>query len=279
VRAASGTAWVPGSKPFRFTEYGCAALDKGANQPNKFLDPKSSESALPRASNGRRDDLMQVAYLRAMWEYWTDPVNNPLSLATGQSMLDMARSHVWTWDARPFPAFPSLDSIWSDADNYTHGHWLSGRSSSQPLARVIAEICDRAKIAVYDVSEAHGIVRGFSVNEIGSARSALQVLSLAHGLEIIERDGVLKAWRLPADFDGVTPCPAAANADHRLQYLDYEGAVSGDRGSVARWDAGTAEWEEVEPDRIAVCFVGRRLNGRYALTHCDADSWELRRGA
>ena len=34
-------------------------IDKGANQPNVFFDPKSSESALPYYSNGERDDLIQ----------------------------------------------------------------------------------------------------------------------------------------------------------------------------------------------------------------------------
>ena len=51
-------------------ELGCAAVDKGANQPNKFVDSKSSESSLPRYSNGARDDLMQAQYLRAMVSYW-----------------------------------------------------------------------------------------------------------------------------------------------------------------------------------------------------------------
>jgi hypothetical protein len=41
-------------------ELGCAAIDKGTNQPNKFLDPKSSESSLPKYSNGGRDDLIQA---------------------------------------------------------------------------------------------------------------------------------------------------------------------------------------------------------------------------
>ena len=27
-------------KPIRFTEIGCAAVDKGTNEPNKFFDPK-----------------------------------------------------------------------------------------------------------------------------------------------------------------------------------------------------------------------------------------------
>jgi len=38
------TVWLPQSKPIWFTEIGCPAIDKGANQPNVFVDPKSSES-------------------------------------------------------------------------------------------------------------------------------------------------------------------------------------------------------------------------------------------
>jgi hypothetical protein len=40
-------------------------VDKGANQPSVFPDPKSSESGLPYFSNGRRDDLMQRRHLQA----------------------------------------------------------------------------------------------------------------------------------------------------------------------------------------------------------------------
>jgi hypothetical protein len=38
VRSASPTDWIPASKPIRFTEYGCPAVDKGSNQPNRFVD-------------------------------------------------------------------------------------------------------------------------------------------------------------------------------------------------------------------------------------------------
>ncbi len=241
IRTPSNTSWIPQSKPFRFTEYGCAAIDKGANQPNKFLDPKSSESALPRASSGRRDDLMQIQYLRAMREFWTNSTNNPISSLTGEAMLDIDNSHVWTWDARPFPVFPNLPSVWSDADNYAHGHWLSGRSSSQPLARVIAEICERAKVPAVDVAQAYGVVRGFSVNEIGSARAALQVLSLAYGIEALERDGILQFRRRDglasrdvdpdffartADLDGILEATRAAAAEMlgrvRVSFVEAE---------------------------------------------------------
>lgn len=72
VRQASPTAWVPGSKPIWFTEVGCPAVDKGGNQPNVFVDPKSSESFLPHFSAGVRDDFMQRQYLRATLEWWRD---------------------------------------------------------------------------------------------------------------------------------------------------------------------------------------------------------------
>ena len=50
--SAAPTAWVPQSKPIWLTEIGCPAVDKGANQPSVFPDPKSSESGFPYFSNG-----------------------------------------------------------------------------------------------------------------------------------------------------------------------------------------------------------------------------------
>ncbi|WP_371169683.1 baseplate multidomain protein megatron [Aliiroseovarius sp. 2305UL8-7] len=191
VRQTVPTDWLPGSKPFWFTELGCAAIDKGTNQPNKFLDPKSSESQLPYYSNGRRDDLMQAQYLRATYDYWGNPKKNPVHSATGVQMLDMSRAHVWAWDARPFPQFPNLKGLWSDGANYNRGHWLNGRVSSRSLASVVSEICDRSGVTRYDVSKLYGLVRGYVVDQIGGARSALQPLMLAYGFEAIEREGVL----------------------------------------------------------------------------------------
>ncbi|RID91408.1 host specificity protein [Gemmobacter lutimaris] len=191
VRAAVASDWVPQSKPVWFTEYGCAAIDKGANQPNRFLDPKSSESVLPRASTGRRDDLMQMHYLLAFHEYWADPVHNPRSALYDGRMLDTARSHVWAWDARPYPAFPAVASVWSDGGNYARGHWITGRMAGQRLAAVVAEICERAGLTDFDVSDLVGVVRGFYLTEIGSARAALQPLMLAYGFDATDQGGKL----------------------------------------------------------------------------------------
>ena len=190
IRAGVPSAWVPGSKPIRFTEYGCAAIDKGANQPNRFIDIKSSESGVPAFSNGRRDDLMQMQYLRAQAEYWADPANNPVSTQYGAPMLDIGRAHAWAWDARPFPEFPG-NPLWSDGGNYARGHWLNGRVSTQGLASVVAEICENSGVTGFDVTGLFGLVRGYSQADVASARAVLQPLILAYGIEAVERDGTL----------------------------------------------------------------------------------------
>lgn len=191
VRQSVPTAWTPRSKPIWFTEFGCAAIDKGANQPNKFLDPKSSESQLPFYSSGGRDDLMQMQYIRAVYAHFTDEAHNPLSTEYDGRMVDTARLHVWAWDARPYPFFPGNQALWSDGDNYVRGHWLNGRATNQSLASVVAEICERSGVSQYDVSRLYGVVRGYTVSDVSSARSALQPLVLAYGFDASERDGML----------------------------------------------------------------------------------------
>ncbi|RMD92717.1 MAG: host specificity protein, partial [Alphaproteobacteria bacterium] len=192
VRQATPTVWVPESKPIWFTEFGCAAVDKGTNEPNKFLDPKSSESSLPKYSNGKRDDYIQMQYLRAVTSFWGDPANNPVSSVYGGPMIDMERAHVWAWDTRPYPFFPARDDLWADAENYAHGHWINGRASSRSLAEVVREICAGAGVAEVDVTRLHGLVRGYWLTDLTSARADLQPLMLAHGFDAVEREGVLE---------------------------------------------------------------------------------------
>ena len=192
VRQATPTPWVPGAKPIWFTELGCAAVDKGTNQPNKFFDPKSSESALPHHSDGRRDELIQMQYLRAMLDYWQAPENNPVSAEYGGPMVDMDRAFVWAWDARPWPEFPARADTWADAANYARGHWVTGRLSHRALSGVVAEICRNAGLDNVDVSTLYGAVRGYAVESVDAARAALQPLMLVHGFDAVERAGALR---------------------------------------------------------------------------------------
>ncbi len=218
IRQSTPTPWEAKSKPIWFTELGCAAIDKGTNQPNKFLDPKSSESTLPHYSTGARDDLIQQQYLRAQMLYWDDDTN-PLSDQYDGRMLDMDNAYVWAWDARPYPAFPNRSDLWSDGDNYLRGHWLNGRVGQRTLASVVEEICTDAGLAEIDVSDLWGIVRGYNVQDIDAARAALQPLMLQHGFDAIERAGQLIFLKR----DGLGA--VALSQDELVEHADLSGTV------------------------------------------------------
>lgn len=91
---------------------------------------------------------------------------------------------------------------------------------------------------------------------------------------MIERPKSLQSWRL--QHIPRADCQLAETiGDHRLAYLDYEGPVSGNRGRVSRWDAGTFEWLTDEPDELRLLLNGARLSGTLQLTAC-AGSWQCR---
>jgi hypothetical protein len=186
VRAPSPTDWVPQSKPIRLVELGCPAVDKGANQPNVFLDPKSSESFAPYYSSGARDDLIQRRYIEALIGYWSEAGRNPVSSLNGQPMLDLAHCHVWTWDARPFPEFPARTDVWTDGGNWRSGHWLTGRVGQSPLADIVADIARKAGLDGLDVSALRGVLAGFKIDAPATARTVLERLGAAFGFTLAD---------------------------------------------------------------------------------------------
>ncbi|MBI1217483.1 MAG: host specificity protein [Rhodobacteraceae bacterium] len=230
VRDDVPTAWVPQGKPIRFTEMGCPAIDKGTNEPNKFVDPKSSESSVPRFSRGTRDDLIQLQYLRAMIGYWGDAGHNLVSAVYGGAMVDMDHAHVWAWDARPFPYFPNDADLWADGANYATGHWITGRTSGQPLSNVVAEICAASGVTAVDVSALYGYVRGYALAETGTARSALQPLMLGYAFDAAERDGAL-------GFPSRGAAPVAALAQERCVDGGASGTVEAARAALGEMAA------------------------------------------
>ncbi len=186
MEAAAPTSWVPESKPIWFTELGCPAIDKGANQPNVFVDPKSAESALPYFSTGERDDLIQRRYIEAVLDYWSpDAGNNPVSSVYGAEMIDPDGVHVWTWDARPFPDFPARTVTWADTDNWHTGHWLNGRAGLSPLELIVSELSGRAGLDIA-CAGLGGLVSGFVVDRPMAVRDALAPLMAAYGFSLAD---------------------------------------------------------------------------------------------
>lgn len=92
---------------------------------------------------------------------------------------------------------------------------------------------------------------------------------------MLEAGPVLRTWRLSAPPELGRSVEAVASFDHRPMYLDYEGPVSGNRGSVRRWDAGTFAWQSDTPEQIAVRLAGHRLGGLVILERDESDAWSL----
>ena len=238
VIASTPTPWTPQSKPIWLTELGCPAIDKGANQPNVFVDPKSSESFTPYFSNGSRDDLIQRRYIEAYLEFWGEAGGrNPISPIYNNSMIDLTRSSVWTWDARPFPDFPSRNEIWADGENWRLGHWLTGRTGLVPLSDVVDQLARDAGVENTDVTRLSGLVEGYVIDRPMTARAALEPLSLLYGFNLIEAAENLRfvsdGFEVTTDLtgqdlvDGEENLPRITRTDSeselldvRLQYID-----------------------------------------------------------
>ncbi len=194
VESGTPTAWVAQSKPIWFTELGCPAIDRGTNQPNVFFDPKSSESFTPHFSRGWRDDAIQRAYLEAMYLWWGEAANNPLSSVYGGRMVHVPECAAWTWDARPYPFFPALTDVWTDGANWRLGHWLTGRLGAVSLAALVQHLCVRAGMpeARIDVTGLWGAVEGYAIGALESPRASITTLSRHFGFDAVETEGMIR---------------------------------------------------------------------------------------
>lgn len=98
---------------------------------------------------------------------------------------------------------------------------------------------------------------------------------------MFEEGSVLRTWATECEPQMAADSDAMQLPDHRLAYLEYEGPVSGDRGSVTRWDAGEYHLESESPSEIRMRLAGARLVGLLTLVRRDAEghSWRVSFGA
>lgn len=188
----SATGWTPKMKPIWFTEFGFPSLDGASNQPNVFVDPDSSESAYPRGSRRRVDFFAQRQAVEASIDFLDDQ-----RAVAGNSNL-VAKKFLWTWDARPFPEWPDLTSIWADGRNWKYGHWLNGKFGLSSLAAIVAELLGKVdyESSDYDVSDLASIsVDGYMILNPISVRQALTQLQTAFFYDMTESNGQLRFVR------------------------------------------------------------------------------------
>jgi hypothetical protein len=102
---------------------------------------------------------------------------------------------------------------------------------------------------------------------------------LSHWDLMLERDdtGELATWALDELPQPQLATAAVRLSDHRADYLDYEGPVSGNRGTVARVDAGKYQTVAQSNTSWELQLNGEQMQGRAKLIQSptDPDAWTL----
>lgn len=231
----SVTAWVPESKKIWLTEYGFPSVDGAANEPNVFFDASTAASAFPRFSRGRVDFRAQRAALMATERRWQD-----------SNMIE--RMFIWAWDARPYPYWPDLLSVWSDGPNWKYGHWVNGKLGASGLAAIVRDICRRAGLTedAVDVSALTELVEGYVIASPESARRFIEQLMTGYFFDAVESDGLLK----------FVPRGGAVAASVDAQALV---PLSEEDGSAQVLSIRRAQEVEL-PQRVNVLYINRTTN-------------------
>jgi hypothetical protein len=122
--------------------------------------------------------------LRAHLAHWAEPGGNPLSGVYGGRMLDTERVYLWTWDARPYPAFPGDASTWSDAPNHATGHWLTGRLGTAASDELLRAIAADYGVTLGEVEALPPLIHGMLIEGVVSCRDAMAPVVAAAGLSL-----------------------------------------------------------------------------------------------
>lgn len=94
---------------------------------------------------------------------------------------------------------------------------------------------------------------------------------------MLESDCALRTWALREMPQMSSPGKAIAAEklpNHRLAYLEYEGPVSGERGTVGRVDTGTFETIVESQGRLEIRIDGGKLRGKLTIHRTEMD-WAL----
>ena len=97
---------------------------------------------------------------------------------------------------------------------------------------------------------------------------------LLHWDFMLEKEAGLRTWRLTRAPAGPGIIEAEPLAEHRLAYLDYEGPVSGNRGTVRAFDRGEYTAVEETAESVVVHLRGAVLQGRASIRRqSDRGGW------
>ena len=174
------TKWKPKMKKIWFTEYGFPSVDCATNQPNVFYSTDSIEGGFPHLSDGRVDFKAQRNAIYATEQKWLN------SSMVEQKML-------WTWDARPYPFFPSLLNVWKDGPIWKYGHFLNGKIGYSRLGDIIVYLCGKVGIEQGKVN-ADGLdidIGGYIIDDKTSALKHINLLADIFSFDAYVKDDII----------------------------------------------------------------------------------------
>lgn len=91
---------------------------------------------------------------------------------------------------------------------------------------------------------------------------------------MLERGGALTTFQL-ARLPIAGLQEATLLEEHRLDYLTYEGEISGGRGTVAIQDRGVYRTETWEEGRMVIHLEGERHTGRAVFENITGTLWSV----
>jgi len=94
---------------------------------------------------------------------------------------------------------------------------------------------------------------------------------------MLEQGEVLLTWAVDQLPQAGETRAAERLPDHRPFYLDYEGPVSGNRGTVKCVDRGDFDWVSQTPGRFEARISGEKLRGTLVIEQdsSDAQRWRV----
>ncbi len=181
------SAWIPQSKKIWLTEFGFPSIDKATNQPNIFFDPLCVDGGAPRYSTGEVDLSIQRKAIKA-------------SLEVLSEFEFLEQKFLWTWDARPYPAWPHSNA-WRDARLWSHGHWVNNKLGAASLGSILLRLCSKAGInaELIDITTVDEMVGGLVLKDNGSVLDAVNMLRIGYFFDIVSSGEGLKFVKRGSD--------------------------------------------------------------------------------
>lgn len=86
---------------------------------------------------------------------------------------------------------------------------------------------------------------------------------------------LLRTWKLMSPPLPDTVVDVEPSPDHRSLYLNYEGPIGGERGSVHRWDSGTYYDFSEQNDELKFRLQGERFHCICRMMRAADSRWKL----